>query len=67
MIPVEGGRVTSVDEAAIKAEARELSREFKQELQRTATSAAALEPYYREMYLRSVGTEVEMNRWLPTM
>jgi 5-methylthioadenosine/S-adenosylhomocysteine deaminase len=64
-VVVENGRVTTVDEAAIKAEARELSREFRSELARTATSAATLEPYYREMYLRSVRTDVGMNRWLP--
>ena len=43
-IVVEDGRLTTVDEAAIKAEARELAREFRVELAQTAQAAAALEP-----------------------
>jgi cytosine/adenosine deaminase-related metal-dependent hydrolase len=60
----ERGRVTGIDEAAIRAEAREFAS------RRAATQRAALDgaeawlPYYRQMYLRAAGQDVGMNRWV---
>jgi 5-methylthioadenosine/S-adenosylhomocysteine deaminase len=64
-VVVQDGRVLSVDEEAIKAEARELAREHGPELARAAEAAQELEPYYREMYLKAAATDVGMNRWGP--
>jgi 5-methylthioadenosine/S-adenosylhomocysteine deaminase len=62
-VVVQDGRVLSVDEEAIKAEARDLAREHGPELARAAAAAEELEPYYREMYLKAAATDVGMNRW----
>jgi 5-methylthioadenosine/S-adenosylhomocysteine deaminase len=61
-VVVEHGRVLTVDEAALKAEVRELATEYRSGLAATAKSAALLSPYYRKMYLRALATEVGMNR-----
>ena len=59
-IVFEHGRVSGIDEAAVRAEARELA---------SAAAAAAGEeaaewlPYYRQMYLRAARSDVGMNRW----
>jgi cytosine/adenosine deaminase-related metal-dependent hydrolase len=63
-VVVEDGRLLTVDEESIKAEARELMKEYRVELAKAAEAADKLEPYYREMYLRAAGTPVEMNRWV---
>ena len=60
----EDGRVTTVDERALRAEARELMAEQREPMARAAEQAARLEPHYREMYLRALGCEVVVNRWL---
>ena len=60
---VEHGRVLTVDEAALRAEVRELSSEFRSTLAATHTAAAQLEPYYREMVLRAAATDVGLDRW----
>jgi 5-methylthioadenosine/S-adenosylhomocysteine deaminase len=65
-VVVQDGRVLSVDEEAIKAEARDLAREHGPELARAAVAAQELEPYYREMYLKAAATDVGMNRWGPS-
>ena len=61
---MEHGRLLTVDEEAIKAEARELMKGYKVELEISAEAAAKLEPYYREMYLRAAARNVGMNRWV---
>jgi cytosine/adenosine deaminase-related metal-dependent hydrolase len=61
-VVMEAGRVLSVDEAALKAEVRELVAEFASELAATGAAAAALEPAYRAMYLRALRTDVGMER-----
>jgi 5-methylthioadenosine/S-adenosylhomocysteine deaminase len=66
-VVVENGRVITVDEAALKAEVRELSQEFRSGLARTNAAAAALAPYYRDMYLRAAGTDVGLDRWVAPM
>lgn len=63
-IVFENGRVLSVDETAIKAEVRELMKEYSKETERALEDAARLEPYYREMYLRAAAQDVGMNRWI---
>jgi len=45
-------RVTTVDEAAIRAEIRSLEPALARSTQALRESAAKLEPYYREMVLR---------------
>ena len=63
-IVVENGKVLTVDEEAIKAEVREMMPFYQKEIEKTRTSAAKLEPYYRKMYLRCASTDVGMNRWI---
>ena len=62
-IVVEGGRLHTVDEEAIKAEVREFSACNREEINRSREAADRLEPYYREMYMRGVNRDVGMNRW----
>ena len=54
----------TVDEEAIKAEAREMMMEYRKEMEATWKAAQKLEPYYREMYLKAAAKDVGMNRWL---
>ena len=49
---VEGGRATTLDEAALKAELRSLQPILQKQNAALKISAAKLEPYYREMYLK---------------
>ena len=60
----EGGRVTTVDEPALRAEMRELMAASRAQTERAAAEAARLEPYYREIVLRCAAEDVGMNRWL---
>ena len=62
-ILVRDGRVCSVDEEGIKEEAREFARAHAHDQAVSQKTAAGLEPYYREMYLRAAATDVGMNRW----
>lgn len=61
---VENRELLTVDEEAIKAEARELMEVYQLELAKSAEAADRLEPHYREMYLRSATRDVKMNRWV---
>ncbi len=63
-VVMENGRLLTVDEEAIKAEARELMKSYRVELAKAAEAAKELEPYYREMYLRAAARDVGMNRWV---
>jgi 5-methylthioadenosine/S-adenosylhomocysteine deaminase len=63
-IVMENGRLLTVDEEALKAEARELMEGYRLEMQKTEGSARELEPYYREMYMRCAAMDVGMNRWV---
>lgn len=60
----EHGRITTVDEAALRAEMRALMDASREQTARAAREAARLEPYYREMVLRCAAEDVGMNRWL---
>jgi cytosine/adenosine deaminase-related metal-dependent hydrolase len=61
-VVVEDGQVKTVDEAALRAEVRELAGEFSAGLAATAQAASALEPFYREMYMRALAVPVGMER-----
>ncbi|HEX7974555.1 MAG TPA: amidohydrolase family protein [Anaerolineales bacterium] len=63
-VVVENGKVLTVDEDAVKAEVRELMKEYRMEAEQAAREADRLEPYYREMYLKAVARDVGMNRWV---
>jgi 5-methylthioadenosine/S-adenosylhomocysteine deaminase len=63
-VVAQGGKVLTVDEAAIKAEIRERMPAVQRELAATAAAAQRLEPYYAEMYRRAVATGVGFSRWL---
>jgi len=63
-IVAQGGRMLTLDEAAIKAEIRERTPALQRELIATAAAAGRLEPYYREMYIRAAATDVGFSRWL---
>ena len=60
----EGGRITSVDEPALRAEMRELMAAGRARTEQAAREARRLEPYYRAMVLRAAAEDVGMNRWL---
>ncbi|MEP6655689.1 MAG: amidohydrolase family protein [Betaproteobacteria bacterium] len=60
----ENGRVTTVDETALRAEARALMAAQREQLAHAGRQAQRLEPYYREMYLRAAKRDVGIDRWL---
>jgi len=64
VVVMRDGRILSVDEAAIKSEARELMLEHEPILRQAAEHARTLEPYYRAMYLRAATSDVGMRRWM---
>ncbi len=66
-VVVENGKVLTVDEAALRAEVRELANEFRATFAATGAAAAKLEPYYREMVLRAAAENVGLDRWAAPM
>jgi cytosine/adenosine deaminase-related metal-dependent hydrolase len=60
----EEGRVTTVDERALRAEARELMAAQRDRRAQAQAAADRLEPYYRSMYLRASGQDVGLARTL---
>ncbi len=60
----ENGRVLTVDEKAIRAEARALMDGYRETLARANREAERLEPYYRQMYLKATGRDVGFSRRL---
>ena len=60
----EDGRVTTVDEKALRAEARALMQDYRATLKRAGGEADRLAPYYREMYLQAAGRDVGLQRRL---
>ena len=56
------GAVTTLDEAALRAEARAIAAERADALEAAAALAEPLRPAYREMYLRAAARDVGMNR-----
>lgn len=63
-IVYQDGKLLSVDEEAIKEEAREIMKSYRRDMEKTWEAASELEPYYREMYQRCANTDVGMNRWV---
>jgi 5-methylthioadenosine/S-adenosylhomocysteine deaminase len=59
----EQGRVTTVDEAALRAEAREMAERYLANKGAVEAAAAEWLPYYRAMYLRAASRDVGMQRW----
>jgi 5-methylthioadenosine/S-adenosylhomocysteine deaminase len=60
----EDGRVSTVDEKALRAEARDLMSGYRETLARASREADRLAPYYREMYLKAAGRDVGPQRRL---
>lgn len=58
----EDGRVTAVDEVALRREARELAAGYREGFAPAIAEARRLEPYYREMVLRAHARDVGMRR-----
>jgi 5-methylthioadenosine/S-adenosylhomocysteine deaminase len=63
-VVVEDGRVLTVDEAAIKREARALMADYRRETAEAGHAARRLETHYREMYLRAHARDVGLRRRL---
>ncbi|MFA6968084.1 amidohydrolase family protein [Bosea sp. (in: a-proteobacteria)] len=60
----ETGRLSTIDEPALRAEARAIFAERKPALESAARAADRWLPFYRAMYERAAGTDVGMNRWV---
>jgi 5-methylthioadenosine/S-adenosylhomocysteine deaminase len=60
----ENGRVRGIDEAAIRAEVRELQLRLQQDNEPAHAAAQRWLPYYRQMYLKAAGRNVGINRWV---
>jgi 5-methylthioadenosine/S-adenosylhomocysteine deaminase len=58
------GRIRRVDEAAIRAEAREIHARQAAALRSAEATAAEWLPHYKAMYRRASETDVGMNRWV---
>jgi 5-methylthioadenosine/S-adenosylhomocysteine deaminase len=63
----EAGRVTTVDERELRAEARALMSDYTRQLSDAGSQAATLEPVYRAMLERAAQVPVSMNRRLDTV
>jgi 5-methylthioadenosine/S-adenosylhomocysteine deaminase len=60
-IVFENNRVPGIDEAAVRAEARDIAA--RASVQAAASDAPEWLPYYRQMYLQAARRDVGMNRW----
>ena len=60
----DNGRITDVDEKALRAEMRTLMSGYRDKMRSAEAEVRRLEPYYRAMYERAVAQDVGMNRWL---
>jgi len=60
----ENGRLTTIDEPALRAEARELFAARTPALRAASKAAERLLPYYRAMYAKAAASDVGMNRWV---
>jgi len=63
-IVLDQGRLTTVDEARLRAEARALAETRRVALDEAARQAERLTPAYRAMYLKAASMDVGMNRWV---
>jgi cytosine/adenosine deaminase-related metal-dependent hydrolase len=60
----ENGRITTVDEQALRAEAREIAAAQRPLVAAAESAARRLDPFYREMYLRAARQDVGFSRRL---
>jgi 5-methylthioadenosine/S-adenosylhomocysteine deaminase len=60
----EHDRVTSVDEAAIRGEAREIAARVRHDMRSDLSGAQRWLVRYRQMYLQAAGRDVGMQRWV---
>jgi cytosine/adenosine deaminase-related metal-dependent hydrolase len=65
-IVMEDGRLLTIDEEALKSEARELMDEYRSQYQAVDHWARTLEPIYRQMYHQCLREPVPMHRALYT-
>lgn len=63
-IVFNGEKLTTVDEAAIRAEAREIFRERQGALAAARFEADRWLPYYQQMVSKASARDIHMNRWL---
>lgn len=63
-IVCEGGRLHTIDEAALRQEAREIFARRKPALEQAVTVAQRWLPPYRAMYAKAAAVDVGMNRWV---
>ena len=61
---VRDSRLTALDEAAVRAEIRDIARHFAPQREAANAAARELEPYYREMVLRAHARDVGLRRRL---
>ena len=66
-VALDDGVLTGIDEAQVKAEARELAAEFIAYMDSCRAGVDELEPYYAEMYRRALAEAVPMHRWAGPM
>lgn len=58
------GAVSTLDEAALRSEARAIAVDRREALEAAAAMVEPLRPAYRDMYLRAVARDVGMSRWV---
>ena len=63
-IVYEEGRLATMDEAALRTEARALFSRRKPALELAAQAAERWLPHYRAMYAKACARDIGMNRWL---
>jgi len=63
-IVVDQGKITTVDERAIRVEAREHAARYAASRGAIDEAAQDLLSYYRAMYMKAAAQKVEMNRWV---
>lgn len=63
-IVYEDGAVVGLDEAALRAEARDIAAKRMPADASEADSAARWLPYYREMYMKAATQDVGLQRWI---
>ncbi|HWF53693.1 MAG TPA: amidohydrolase family protein [Solirubrobacteraceae bacterium] len=66
-VVMQNGTPTGFDERQVKAEARELAAEFVGYMESCRAGVDELEPYYAEMYRRTLAQAVPMHRWTGPM
>lgn len=63
-VVMRDGVLLTVDEEALKAEAREMMQAYRADIAAADADARRLDPYYRAMYLKAAARDVGMQRWL---